>query len=66
MMRHPSRHEFKELVCEKLITNCPITLNDVANGYKIFGPDLEGLRGKTVRRDPTRIQPKYMEISQKS
>ena len=34
------------------------------NAYKIFGPDLAGLRGKTVRRDMTRICPKYVEIMQ--
>ena len=32
------------------------------NSCKTFVPDLAGLRGKTMQKDPTRIQPEYVEI----
>ena len=62
MMGHPSKHDFKNLVHDQMIQYWTITYHDATNAYKIFGPDLAGLRGKTVQKDPTRIQPEYAEI----
>ena len=45
-----------------MIQNCPVMHHDVTNGYKIFRPDLAGLRGKKEHKDPTRILSEYMEI----
>ena len=61
MMGHPSQHEVEEMVHEKMTQNCPIKPQDVTNAYKIFGPDLAGMRGKSVRKK-TRIEPEYVEI----
>ena len=36
-----------------MIQNCLITYPVVTDAYKIFRPDLAGLRGKTVQKDPT-------------
>ena len=41
--------------------NCPVDYKDVTNTYKIFGPDLAGVRGKTVRRKPERVVMNYVE-----
>ena len=38
-----------------MIQNCPVTHYTVINAYKVFWADLVGLRGKIVRKDPTRI-----------
>ena len=62
MMWHPSQCDFENLVHDQTIQNCPITYHDVTNADKIFGPDLAGLRGTTVQKDPTTIQPEYVEI----
>ena len=45
---HPSQWDFEGLVCSNMITHCPLTLH--AMPYKIFDPDLAGIRGKTVRK----------------
>ena len=37
------------MVHAKLIDNCPITQNNVANAYAIFVDNLAGIRGKAVR-----------------
>ena len=37
---------------------------DVTTAYKYFGPDLAGVRGKTVWRQPTRIDSDYVDIPQ--
>ena len=36
------------------MNNYPINVEDVTNEHRIFGPDLEGVRGKTVRHKPYR------------
>ena len=50
------------MVYKKLITNSPVTPQDVTNAYKIFELDLAELRRKTVRRMPTRINLECIEI----
>jgi hypothetical protein len=45
MVETPTDKEFKGIVCEKLITNCPITVQDIENANRIFGPNLANLRG---------------------
>ena len=44
--------EFAGMVREKLITNCPVTVQDIHNANQIFGPDLANLRGNTARSKP--------------
>jgi len=54
--------EFKGMVPEKLITNCPVTVQDVENANRIFGPDLANLRGKTIRTKPEHVRKEYVQI----
>ena len=62
MVGNPTEHEFVGMVREKLIANCPITVRDVDNANRIFGPDLANLRGKTTRTKPDRVRVEYVEI----
>jgi len=52
MMGNPSKKDYKGMVSNNLIANCPITSRDVSNARTIFEPDLASIRGKTVRRAP--------------
>jgi len=45
------------MVREKLITNCPVTVQDVENANHIFGPDLDNLRTK-----PEHVCIEYIQI----
>ena len=57
IIEHPFQRQFEKLVCETFIINCPVMPIDVTNAFNIFGPDLAGLRGKTVQqRQPASIQ----------
>ncbi len=49
MIANPTEREFAGMVCEQLLTNCPVTIHDVDNANQIFGPDLTNLRGKATR-----------------
>ena len=50
------------MVREKLITNFPVTVHDVNNANRIFGPDLANLRGKTTRTKPERVRIEIVQI----
>jgi hypothetical protein len=54
MIGNPTEHEFEVMVREKLIANCPVTVRDIQNSHRIFGPNLANLRGC---RKPPRYVP---------
>jgi hypothetical protein len=62
MIGNPTKKELTGMVREKLIANCPVTVQDVHNTYRIFGPDLANLRGKTTRKKSEHIRVDYVEI----
>jgi hypothetical protein len=62
MIGNPTEQEFAGIVHGKLITNCPVTVQDVHNANQIFGLDLANLRGKTTRTKPEHVRVDYEEI----
>ena len=48
----PTVDNFKSLLKMNVIKNCPVTIDDVNNAEKIFGPALSTLKGKSTRRSP--------------
>ena len=62
MIATPSEKRFKEMISNRELANCPVTVQDITNAHAIFGPDLPGVRGKTVRRKPSRVEPQYVAI----
>ena len=51
ILAHPTSKELSQVVSSNFgINNCPINPIDVSNADVIFGPDLGGVRGKTVRK----------------
>ncbi len=62
MVGNPMDKEFKGVVCEKLITNCPVTVQNVENTNCIFVPDLAYLRGKTIRTKPEHVHVECVQI----
>ncbi len=60
MIGNPTKQEFVGKVWEKLITNCPVTVQDVHNANQFFGPDLANLRGKTTRTKPELVRVDYV------
>jgi hypothetical protein len=45
-----------------MISNCPVTPNAVQNAHRIFGSDLAGVRGQTVRQPPDSVTTNYIQI----
>ncbi len=64
MVRNPTDKEFKGMVHERLITNCPVTVQDFENANCIFGSGLANLRGKRIRTKPEHVPIEYVQIPQ--
>ena len=62
MLGHPSRKDFKGMVCANLIANCPVTPENISRTHQLFCENLAGLRGKTVRKKPEQVVMDYVQI----
>ncbi len=45
------------------MTNCPVTVQDMSNADRVFGPDLANLRGTTTRTKPEHVRTEYLQIT---
>ncbi len=57
----PSEKEFRRILDNGLVHNCPVTSDDAQRALHIYGPDLATLKGKTVKRQNKGI-PDYRPI----
>jgi hypothetical protein len=62
MMGNPSKKDYKGVVSNHLISNCPITVNDITNSRAIHGPALASVRGKMVRRAAGLVVTDYVDV----
>ena len=58
----PTVENFKHILRQHIIKNCPVTVEDVNIAEKIFGPDIGALKGKTTRKQPPRVKSDLVEI----
>ena len=52
----PTEEDFIDVVIKGTLTNCPVTPFDIANTCHMFGPDLIGVKIKTVRLKTGRVE----------
>ncbi len=62
MLGHPTDQEFLGMVRSGMILNCPVTPTAMQNAKRIFGPNLAGVRGRTVRRPPESVTTNHIKI----
>ena len=58
----PTVENFKKVLRQNIVTNCPITYKDANTAEAIFGPDVSALKGKTVRDRPLVVREDNIEI----
>ena len=58
----PSLQDYINIVKNNLLPNIPISIKDILNAEKIFGPNLGSLKGKTTRSTPQVIQSKEIDL----
>ena len=52
---HPPGGVFKQMIGEKYLKHNPISLDDVANAFAIFGHNVKRLKGAAARMKPHRV-----------
>ena len=57
-----SERDFNLMVRTGSLRNCPVTPKALSDAKDIFGPHLPGVRGKTVRQPPTRVNTDTVSI----
>ena len=62
MLGHPTDREFLGMVRANMIANCNVTESAVKNAHIIFGPNLAGVRGRTVRVAPESVRVEHIQI----
>ena len=61
-----SEQDSENIVRSNMIVNCPVKFYDVKKAKLIFGPDINLLKGKLVRRKPAMVVTDYSEIPRES
>ncbi len=56
MIVNPTEREFSAMVREKLLANCPVTVQDVNNAHHIYGRDLVNIRGKQLEENQSMLR----------
>jgi hypothetical protein len=59
----PTVENFKHILRQNIIKNCPVTADDVNTAEKIFGGDIGALKGKSTRNRPTPVKDDLVEIT---
>ena len=53
---YPGYRKYFKLLEIQYFRNCPLTVDDAKRALHIYGPDVESLKGKTVRNTPNAIE----------
>ena len=62
MLGYPSVYDYKIIVKNNILMNCPISEKDIDIAEKIFGPDIHRLKGKTVRKKSVPVIEDYVQV----
>ena len=63
MLGHPTNRKFLGMVHSHMISNYNVTDTAIHNADQIFGPDLAGVRGRTVRQPPDHVHIDYVQVT---
>jgi hypothetical protein len=58
----PTVKNYKHILRQNIIKNCPVTAEDVNIAEKIFGGNIGALKGKSIRNRPTPVKDDLVEI----
>ena len=58
----PSLKDFKTMISNNMLQNCPISIEDINHAEDIYGPSIASLKGKTTRKTPPPVITDYMTI----
>ena len=59
----PTEADFIDMVSKGTPSNFPVTPVDISNSFHMFGHDIPGVKIKTVRRKPYRVEVEDINIT---
>ena len=62
MIVHPTDEDYHTMVSHNCLRNCPVKPVHITNEDAIYGPDLAGVHGKTLRTKPQLVQMEAVAI----
>ena len=62
MIGSRSKSDYKTMMCNNMVRNCPISQHNVSNARTMFCPQLAGVRGKTTRIKLEPVVKEYVAI----
>ena len=62
VLGRPSTANFKHILRQNLIKNCPVTIKHVDIAEKIYGPDIGTLKGKSTRPRPKPVTDDLVDV----
>ena len=51
----PEEHNMACIASENLIPNSPVTMEHLNHKFQIYGPDADGIKGKTAKRSVSEV-----------
>ena len=61
-LSYPSHKDFRWVIRSNQIKDCPVTVQDVDNAFKIWGKNIAALKGKTVRGKPMPVARDFVKV----
>ena len=61
-LSYPSWKDFKWVIRSNQIKDCPVTVQDVDNAFKIWGKNIAALKGKTTRGKPNPVAKDFVKV----
>ena len=62
MVGSPNLRNLKMMIRQKIIQNCPVTVEDIQIAEKIFSPDVSTLKLRTTRQRPKLVVEIFIEV----
>jgi hypothetical protein len=54
--------DYKWVIQSNQIKDCPVTVQDVDNAFKIWGKNIAALKGKTTRSKPNQVARDFVKV----
>ena len=59
---YPSIKDYKWMIQNNQIQDCPVTVQDIECAHKIWGKDIAALKGKTTRSKPIHVAGDFVKV----
>ena len=62
IIMYPGEQAYAKIVDHNLLPNCPVTRADIVTAAKLYGPNINALKGKTVKRSAMSVKGQIADV----